>query len=280
MAQRVRLLAAGAAQLAPSVLFGGLVCVMAFQAAALAWAVLAPIGPFGRAQAAQASAAAPSFDWAVFSRFDPFFRTLGPSGPVIAQSGVDLGLTLFAIRRDARGEGGSAIVATADGRQIAVRVGEEVSPGLKLHGIQADGAVFQRGAALLELKFPAAANGAVSVLRPAEPTPPLSSAPAAANAGQVYQVDPRSFFTQVRLTPLRDGERLVGYKVGPESSQQPLSNAGLRRGDVLLSVNGVSLSTAAALQAAANSLAGRSEAVITYERQGKSGSVTVRVAKP
>lgn len=264
----------------PHVLVAGLICVIAFQSAALLWAVIEPIGPLGRARAAQRDFGGPGFDWAVFARFDPFFRTLGPSSPAIAQSGANLGLTLFAIRRDKDGEGGSAIVALSDGRQIAVRVGEEASPGLKLQAIKDDGAIFQQGAALLELKFPAGSGAAGSLLRPANPGELAAGAPSAATPAQAFQIDPRTFFTQVRLSPERDGERVAGYKIGPESSQQPLMDAGLRKGDVLLSVNGVSLSTAASLQAAANSLAGRSEAVITYERQGKSGSVTIRVAKP
>lgn len=255
----------------------GLAGLIAFQLAALVWAVSGPIGPFGAIRVSPVRAGTPSTDWAVFSRFDPFFRTLGPSGPVIAQPGADLGLTLFAIRRQANGEGGSAIVATADGRQISVQVGEEAAPGLVLHAVHEDSAVFQRGGALLELKFPPSA--AASVLRPAEPAELAAPAPAAALPVS-YQVDPRSFFNSVRLAPVRDGERVLGYRIGPESSQQPVMEAGLQKGDVLLSVNGVSLSTAASLQAAANSLAGRSDAVITYDRAGKSGSVNVRVAKP
>lgn len=257
----------------------GLVGLIAFQLAALFWAALGPIGPFGTIRVSAVRAGAPSIDWAVFSRFDPFFRTLGPSGPAIAQPGADLGLTLFAIRRQAKGEGGSAIVATADGRQISVQVGEEAAPGLVLHAVHEDSVVFQRGGTLLELKFPPSA--AASVLRPAEPAELASQSQAQAPAAPAqYQVDPRSFFTAVRLAPVREGARISGYRIGPESSQQPLLEAGLQKGDVLLSVNGVSLSTAASLQVAANSLAGRSDAVITYDRAGKSGSVNVRVAKP
>lgn len=255
----------------------GLAGLIAFQLAALVWAASGPIGPFGTIRVLAARAGAPSMDWAVFSRFDPFFRTLGPSGPAIAQPGTDLGLTLFAIRRQTKGEGGSAIVATADGRQISVQVGEEAVPGLVLHAVHEDRVVFQRGGALLELQFPPSAGA--SVLRPAEPAELASQSQAPAGPLQ-YQVDPRSFFTAVRLAPVGDGARVSGYRIGPESSQQPLLEAGLQKGDVLLSVNGVSLSTAASLQLAANSLAGRSDAVITYDRAGKSGSVNVRVAKP
>lgn len=276
MARRMDLSLERVQQSLPQALLMGLAGLIAFQLAALVWAASGPIGPFGTIRAAPVRAGAPSLDWAVFSRFDPFFRTLGPSEPVIAQPGADLGLTLFAIRRQASGEGGSAIVATADGRQISVQLGEEAAPGLVLHAIQDGGVIFQRGGALLELKFPPSAAG-VSLLRPAEPAE--LSGPAAAGPA-VYQVDPRSFFNSVRLSPVRDDERIYGYKIGAESSLQPVTEAGLKRGDVLLSVNGVSLSTAASLQAAANSLAGRSEAVITYDRAGKSGSVKVRVAKP
>lgn len=280
MAKEIGLAGGRAAQAAPNLLMIGLVCALAFQCAALLWAVIGPIGPYGPARAAQAGTSEPGFDWAVFSRFDPFFRALGPSAPAITQSGASLGLTLFAIRRDKDAGGGSAIVALSDGRQIAVRVGEEVSPGLKLQAITDDGAVFLQGGTLLELNFPAGSGLGGGLLRPANPDELADKSAAAAAPAQAFQIDPRVFFSQVRLSPARDGERVLGYTIGPESSQQPLTEAGLRKGDVLLSVNGASLSTAASLQAAANGLAGRPEAVITFERQGKSGSVTVRVAKP
>lgn len=240
---------------------------IAIQLAALSWVALGPIGPFGRVQAAKTGQPAPSLDWAVFSRFDPFFRTLGPSNPVIAQSGAELGLTLFAVRREARGGGGAAIVAGVDGRQIAVQIGEEVVPGVKLHAVQDDGAVFQRGGELLEVKFPAGTGpGSGGLLRPAGPIG--------------YKIDPKRFFAEVRLLPLGNGDSLRGFTVAPGSSPERLSEAGLQVGDVVLSLNGVALSSLTAVQTAAGSLAGRLESVITYERQGKSESVTVRVVAP
>lgn len=245
-----------------------LAVALAAQAARLAWTLVTPLGPFGAAAAPQASARARA-DLSILASFDPFFRVSGAASPDGA-SGEGGALVLHGVRA-APGGRGSAILSIG-GTQRAVAVGEEVEPDVVLAAVAGDHVILDRGGARRRLGFPtpqpgAAAPPAAASLAPAEAAQPASGA----------AIDPRRLLAQTSLVPrVRDG-RAAGYTVYPKGGSDVLRQAGLQQGDVLLAVDGVTL-TPERVSQLQEELAGASGAEIRFERAGQVMTTRIRMA--
>ena len=61
--------------------------------------------------------------------------------------------------------------------------------------------------------------------------------------------------TLARVQPVREGKRLIGYKLSPGKDPRLLSRFGLRPGDVLVTVNGIDLNAPEKMATVAEELA-------------------------
>ena len=215
-----------------------LILLLLVQAGRLVWLFAAPTS-----QATQARPL-PEVDLGVLSRFDAFFRNGGGGAEAAPSDGG--GLSLFGVRADGAG-GGSAIIGLSDGRQVSVGAGEEVEPGLTLSAVAPDHVMLSRGGAPFRLDFPDMTSGAASVA-PATTAQPAVSAPEPAPAEGVV-VDPQRLIAQAGLRPRIQGLGIKGLTVSASGDGGELRNAGLRSGDVILSVNGTALNSPQALAA-------------------------------
>ena len=102
-------------------------------AARLVWLVATPAGPLG------VPAAAPPIGL-VLVAVDPFF----PQGPAVSDAVSNLDLVLLGTRVDAASGRGSAIIATPDGQQKSVGVGEEIMPGVRLGAVEFESVTLDR----------------------------------------------------------------------------------------------------------------------------------------
>jgi general secretion pathway protein C len=109
-------------------------------AARLIWLALTPAGPLGSPQVALPLGP-------VLVAVDPFF----PSGPAAADAVSSLDLVLLGTRVDAASGRGSAILATPDGQQKSVGVGEEIMPGVRLAAVEFESVTLDRGGAREQL---------------------------------------------------------------------------------------------------------------------------------
>lgn len=214
-------------------------------------------------------------DYAVFQRFDAFFRTGGQSSlaeDTAAHSGQ---MRLFGVRSDGAG-GGSAIIGLADGRQLSVAVGETIEPGLILQSVGADHVVLARGGSLSRLIFSDLPAGAP----PPPPPPPgpqtVTPAPAAAPAAVV---DPASLVAEASLRPRMQGLRMNGLTVTSDGEAPALAAAGLKSGDVILAVNGQPLDRPDRIAALRGRLADATSAEIRFERDGAVQTTTIRTGR-
>jgi hypothetical protein len=114
--------------------------IMGLVAARLIWAALTPAGPLGTAAVALPSGP-------VVVAVDPFF----PAGPAAADAVSGLDLVLLGTRVDAASGRGSAILATPDGQQKSVGVGEEIMPGVRLAAVEFESVTLDRGGAREQL---------------------------------------------------------------------------------------------------------------------------------
>lgn len=243
----------------------GLAVLLLIQVVRLVWLFAAPMPPATQARPL------PEVDLGVLSRFDAFFRNGGGGAETASSNGG--GLSLFGVRADGAG-GGSAIIGLADGRQVSVGAGEEVEPGLTLSAVAPDHVMLSRGGAAFRLDFPDMTSGAASVA-PATTAPPVVSMPEPASAEGAV-VDPQRLIAQAGLRPRIQGLGIKGLTVSASGDGGELRNAGLRSGDVILSVNGTALNSPQALAALRGQLADAPSAQIQFERDGQVRSTTVR----
>lgn len=239
-----------------------LILLLLVQAGRLVWLFAAPAP-----QAVQARPL-PEVDLSILSRFDAFFRNGGGGAEAAPSDGG--GLTLFGVRADGAG-GGSAIIGLSDGRQVSVGAGEELEAGLTLTSVAPDHVMLSRGGAPFRLDFPDMASG----VAPATTPQPTVTAPEPASAEGVV-VDPQRLLAQAGLRPRIQGLGVNGLTVSASGDGGELRNAGLRSGDVILSVNGTALNSPQALAALRGQLADAPSAQIQFERDGQVRSTTVR----
>ena len=242
-----------------------LILLLLVQAGRLVWLFAAPTP-----QAVEARPLS-EIDLGVLSRFDAFCRNGGGEAQTAASDGG--GLTLFGVRADGAG-GGSAIIGLADGRQVSVGAGEEVEPGLTLSAVAPDHVMLSRGGAPFRLDFPDMASG-VAPVAPVAAAQSAVTAPESASAEGVV-VDPQRLIAQAGLRPRVQGLGINGLTVSASGDGGELRNAGLRSGDVILSVNGAALNSSQALAALRGQLADAPSAQIQFERDGQVRSTTVR----
>jgi len=266
----------------------GLGVLLAVQAGRLAWVILVP-APTAPVTAVAPDAPAP--DYSIFQRFDAFFRTGSAGGEAAAQDNQQM--RLFGVRADGAG-GGSAIIGLADGRQLSVGVGEEVEPGLILKSVDADHVVLARGASLSRLMFTELPMGSA----PPPPPPagqqvvtaqgataqggdpdPVVASPNMTSAQSGPVVDPARLMAQAGLRPRMQGLGVNGFTVSGAGDGTALAAAGLRSGDVILSVNGQALDNPARIAGLRDQLSNSTSAEIRFERNGVEQTTTIRTGR-
>ena len=162
-------------------------------------------------------------------------------------------------------EGRAAIIGLPGGGQRVVPEGRALGSGVVMKEVGADYAVLSTPNGEMRLEFRKTAQ-------PIAAQPAGTSQPVAATATSRQQA-----LTHYRLgmEPRKTDRGIAGYRI--QSANLPmLSNAGLRSGDILLSVNGEVLDSEERFFALAEKLAEGSVATLTYERDGKMSSAQVR----
>lgn len=170
------------------------------------------------------------------------------------------GLTLHGVLGG--GRTGSAIIGGADGSQRLVLAGREAAPGLVLRDILIDRVVLSgaSGDVVLRLGGQSLAGGGAAT--------PLSAAGSAVPTTPAQQrAEARRF--RAGLEPRRVGGRTTGYAIRPNASLPLLQRAGLRPGDVLVSVNGQSFDSDERVLDLPLEIAGSYTAEFEFERNGR-----------
>lgn len=201
-----------------------LLAALAAQLARLIWTIATPVDPLGNWRPAAPVVAGIPAD--ALASFDPFFRLQGEAGPATVTS---LQLVLFGTRIDEAQGGGSAIIAGPDGVQNSIAVGAEVAPGVVLKAVAFDHVTLDRGGTLEDLfldqsKTVQPVSGAVPV------TPGAPASTAGIPVGQIR--------SEIGFIPRIDAGRVSGLVVRSQGTGALFRQAGLRDGDVVVSVAG------------------------------------------
>ena len=173
-----------------------------------------------------------------------------------------LNLTLLGVISSSTVGTAKAIISDASGNEEYYSVGMQVPGGASLEEIHSDYVMLKRNNRLEILRLPADESavgqpgGGGMVVPPSMSTapqgrhvlPPSSmGADNRSTSAMLHEYrdalnqDPQSVMDLVRAEPVREGDKLIGYRVSPGRDRQLLSRFGLRAGDVVTMVNGVRL---------------------------------------
>ena len=153
--------------------------------------------------------------------------------------------------------GDGAVIGLADGSQRYVPLGREILPGVKLERLEVHHAVLASPGGEIRLGFDGVARG-------------QAAAPGQAAATPAGEAALRAETTRYRLglAPRSQQGRVTGFTVRADADLPILARAGIRPGDVIVSVNGSTLNEEQMLELAwtiANSATTRFE----VERGGR-----------
>jgi general secretion pathway protein C len=242
-----------------------LIALLALQVARLIWIAVAPLGPVGDWKAATGIRA--SSDDAILTKFDPFFRGVGATGPAVV---TGLAIKLFGVRVDQAMGRGSAIIATPDGVQSSYAVGDEIMPGVTLKAVTFEGVTIDRGGAEEQVFLDQSVVASV-VQTGSAPMPNVSALP--------LPVAGTALASEIGFVPRSEKGQVTGFLVSPKGAGTAFRAAGLREGDVLTAINGQAIRAAADVSAAMASTVPSGAIMLAVERGGKAITLSTK-AKP
>lgn len=182
---------------------------------------------------------------------DPF-----TSGRVMTATAISdaTGFTLHATRAVGDGDG-TAILSPSGGVQGAFAVGEEITPGVVLAAVSPEHVEIDVGGQRMRVSFPNASSGTAIQVATSLP----ADYQAAARAAPPLAALP--------LQPVSRNGR-TGFEVMPQAAGGALAAAGLRPGDLVVSINGADAATAD-LSSYRAQIASGQPVDIRFERDGQ-----------
>lgn len=241
-----------------------LAATIAVLSAILLWIVVTPISPLGDWKPAGVRVMSPAARSALFASLDPFNRNAPQAAAVTGPGAVtSLSLTLFGVRVNAATGGGSAIIGGADGLQQVYRVGTEIMPGVTLAGVHFDHVELAHNGTseLLYLDQSKPATPAAAALAQGAAVQALGAPSAALTADAVRQ--------NITFAPRNENGRVTGLQVSAGANAAPFRAAGFQPGDVITSVGGKPVTTAADATSLAARLQPGQSLSVTVNRNGQ-----------
>jgi general secretion pathway protein C len=188
-----------------------------------------------------AAAVAEVANWHLFGRKDPT-----AAGPVPdALPDTRLGLMLRGLLASTDPRYSLAIVADPAGQENYYKVGDSLPGGAELHEIHADRIVLRRAGQYETLRLPKEGldlqSNAPGMAAPSVSTSaPMSGAPLVSYR-QALVNNPQQLADLIHIEAAQDGNRFRGYRLQPGRDPSFMARYGLRPGDVVTRINGVTL---------------------------------------
>jgi len=167
-----------------------------------------------------------------------------------------------------------AIIAEKGGDEQVYAVGEAVPGNASLYSVYPDRVLLRRAGRLETLRLPRAdetSSGGSPVSRRRSITTPSATS----SLRELVSQDPARITDIIRPQPVfRDGQQ-QGYRVYPGRQRQQFSQLGLRPGDLITQINGMSLDDPARGMEIFRSLGEATQVSVTVERNGQTEVMTL-----
>lgn len=196
-----------------------------------------------------------------------------------------LNLTLRGLLALDSQQGARAIIAQGSGDEQSYRVGESVPGGAILHEIHVDRVILERGGRFETLTLPtekmSMANTSAQGARPALGGRGGMVATPTADPRQLQILretilkNPQEAMQLINAQPVMVGGQMKGYRVNPGRDRKLFSSVGLRPGDIITNVNGISLNDMSQMGALFQQLSSASRLDVTLERRGKQSQLSL-----
>jgi general secretion pathway protein C len=195
---------------------------------------------------------------------------------------TSLNLTLLGILANGHNKASSRALISGNGEEKPYAIDETVAPGAVLTAIFPDRVVLWH-------------NGQPETLRldksqPSSSAPPIAMAENAGESGaaeslaQIRQqmlANPAKAQDYIRVQPAAgaNGNGQMGYRIYPGKDRSVFNDAGLHPGDVVTSINGVSLDDPAKSLQLLSDLSNASQVTLTIQRGGETQTVNVNLSQ-
>ena len=170
-----------------------------------------------------------------------------------------------------------AIIAERGGEEKVYFVGDAVPGGATLHAVYLDRVLLRRAGRLEALRLPRS-DETPAPRRAAAPTRSRTPATASTRATTIQEVvsrNPASLTEVIRPQPVFKDGRQQGYRVYPGRQRQQFAQLGLRPGDLVTQINGMSLDDPARGMEIFRSLADATSVTLTVDRNGQVEMLTL-----
>jgi general secretion pathway protein C len=190
------------------------------------------------------------------------------------------------------GDGLGHAIIESQNQQAVYAVGDKLPAAgqVKLAKVMPQQVVLDNGGTyeLLVLFDASSIGGAAAPLAPAQAAAPQlaeqidkrddadATSLAQSYREKLYQ-NPQSLVEVVSISAVREGPTLLGYRVSPGKDQEQFTKLGFKPGDVVTSVNGISLDNPANTMVLYNAMRDAGEAVFELQREGQSVSLSVNL---
>ncbi|MCF6329772.1 MAG: hypothetical protein L3J02_08240 [Henriciella sp.] len=260
----------------------GLVLLIAIIVARLAWLIVAPQASVSALEKRplpspiMSTARAVSADRSGLIRRNPFASGTVPEIPDAPETQLNLHLAGVFMSTDSFG--GTAQITTPDNQTSRFTIDSEILPGVSLQRVLSDRVILQRNGESETLML-GGRTGSLSVIgdgslasTPALPQPGPAATPSKID-GQI--ADPDVLLQVVQPSPVERNGRLYGYVLSSRGSADEMVAAGLAPGDVLLEINGTSVSELD-VNELANEIGNNNVAILRIERDGNLQTVRLK----
>ena len=165
--------------------------------------------------------------------------------------------------------GGAAILGFPDGSQRAVPIGRQFLPGVRLKEVALSHVILSTPSGDSRLEF----NKAASLATTSSPSRTAARTPEAERSAR------ETLEFRTGLMPLKEGGRIRGFAVRPGADLAVFQRAGLKPGDVIVSVNGQAFRSEEKVLELSSELASARTIEIDFIRSGRKMSAKVQQKK-
>lgn len=206
-----------------------------------------------------------------------------PVSAVIDAPETRLSLTLKGIIALSAGTDGRALIAEGSAAEKIYQVGDSLSGGAILHEVLADKVILKRGGRFETLTLP---RDRADVSTPSQARrSPTAGRSVGTMSRQLRTLrddvasNPQKAFGLIQAQPVMEGGKMKGYRVSPGKERRLFQGTGLRAGDVVTSVNGISVADPAQMATLFAQFKSANSFNLMVERGGRQSSFTIDLGK-